>query len=100
MKRWVWRSLRARRLSCTLVWIVATICIAGCGLGRLVRQHAALPGDKGAGYVSELLDTMGMADNRKSQNPVQSPGGMRQREMMAMAWSWKRDISNAAERVR
>ena len=42
MKRWVWRSLRARLLAGTLVWIVATIVIAGWGLGSLFRQHVAL----------------------------------------------------------
>ena len=42
MKRWVWRSLRARLLAGTLVWIVVTIVIAGWGLGSLFRQHVAL----------------------------------------------------------
>lgn len=42
MRRWVWRSLRARLLAGTLVWIVATIVVAGWGLSSLFRQHVAL----------------------------------------------------------
>ncbi len=42
MKRWVWRTLRARLLAGTLVWIVATILIAGWALSSLFRQHVAL----------------------------------------------------------
>ncbi|MBK7613812.1 MAG: sensor histidine kinase [Vitreoscilla sp.] len=42
MKRWVWRSLRARLLAGTLVWIVVTIVVAGWGLSSLFRQHVAL----------------------------------------------------------
>lgn len=35
------RSLRMRLLVGTLIWIVATIVIAGWGLGDLFRQHVA-----------------------------------------------------------
>ena len=35
------RSLRIRLLVGTLIWIAATIAIAGWGLGGLFRQHVA-----------------------------------------------------------
>ncbi len=69
----------------------------GDQIAEAIRQHATLPGDQVAGRVSELLDLVGIAANRKSQYPFQYSGGMRQRAMIAMALACNPDIIIADE---
>ena len=69
----------------------------GDQIAEAIRQHATLPGDQVDGRVSELLDLVGIAANRKSQYPFQYSGGMRQRAMIAMALACNPDIIIADE---
>jgi oligopeptide/dipeptide ABC transporter ATP-binding protein len=59
----------------------------GDQIAEAIRQHTGILLNEAqlSGRVSELLDLVGIAPNRKDDYPHQYSGGMRQRAMIAMA---------------
>ncbi len=57
----------------------------GDQIAEAIRRHEKLPKEATRKRVDELLELVGIAQNRRDQYPHQYSGGMRQRAMIAMA---------------